>query len=1086
MGQKKLLEAKGLYTDPNLLSKVPEGALVQADNVIIDRDAVIEPRRGIAGYGTDFGIGTDRSKQLLVYKNRILIHYADKLLYNSVAHTSANDGNFLEFDGSYTETETGLRIKYKESNRNLYFTTSDGIKKISAVTAADFTTAAGFIRDAGGIKALDITGNLNSENSGFLPVDSKVAYRLVWGYRDANNNLILGSPSSRLVVTNYNSSDSNVDLESVVPDNVTDEYFYQLYRTAVFTATGALTVDDIDPGDEMQLVVEDFPTAAELSSGIIQISDITPEDFRAGGAYLYTNPNSGEGIDQANEPPPKAKDLDLYQSTMFYANTETRANTTISLLGVSAMTSGVSAVTIDDGVNPAQTYTFVGEAEVTDFTFDTQANTNDAGYFLINSASNERKYAFYADKTGSTAAPSNPDLSGRIIYPVDISGAVTDNDVAVAFAAVINGVIDFDCPVPGGATISVTNIKNGNTDDALEGTNVMGGVFAINVTTQGDGEDAASNEVLLSSAPTPSQQIDESARSLVNIINKNANDSVYAYYISGSTDLPGQILLEVRDIGTNTFSVTANDATTGDLFNPSLPPAVGASPVTGEPEIRPNRLYYAKLQQPAAVPLLNFIDVGPQDKEISRILALRESLFILKEDGVYRLTGLNGSYTVDLFDESTKIIAPDTAVVLNNQIYCLTNQGVAVISDTGVDIISQNLDNIIQVITSSNYDYRLTSFGVSYETDRAYWLFVPSITTDTVATQAFRYNTFTQSWTNQPISKICGIVNSGDDKLYLGPNDENFIERERKNFNRTDYADREYEISLPADAVDGTSVTLSTANLAVIGDAIVQTQYLTANQFNKILRKLDLDPSVNDTNYFSSLEIIAGDNLKNKLDSLALKLDADSGINDTDYFASIPGATTTFEEIQTAFNIIVNKLNLDTGVLYSNYPLSSGTTELEALILNAVVNSATVTVEYSLKFVEGPITLFKGIQTSLIYVPETFGDPSVLKHIREGTFMFEDSNFTRASVGYRTDLSPGFEDIDFLKSGKGDWGSFTWSEQNWGGGFSGVPLRTYIPRSKQRCRYIQSRFQHDSAREKFAIFGTSYTLRGISEKAYRD
>ena len=99
--------------------------------------------------------------------------------------------------------------------------------------------------------------------------------------------------------------------------------------------------------------------------------------------------------------------------------------------------------------------------------------------------------------------------------------------------------------------------------------------------------------------------------------------------------------------------------------------------------------------------------------------------------------------------------------------------------------------------------------------------------------------------------------------------------------------------------------------------------------------------------------------------------------------------------------------------------------------------------------------------------------------------MFENSTFTRGTVGYRSDLSPGIETIPFNRSGKGDWGSFAWSNQNWGGGFSGVPFRTYIPRSKQRCRYIQSQFVHNSAREGWAIFGTSYTLRAVSERAYR-
>lgn len=1431
------MDARGLYTEPNLLSKVPEGALVEADNVIIDRDGVLQSRRGMTQYGNSFGIGSDRSKQLLVYKNRILVHYQDTLLFNANSHTNANNGSFQPFSGSYTETELGLRIKGTESNRNFYFTTNDGIKKISAKTAADFTTATDFITDAGGVKALDVTGQLNVTSGGFLPPNSKVAYRVVWGITDRNDNLILGTPSSRLVISNFSDVSANVDLEFVIPQEITSSYFYQIYRTAVFTASGSLNLDDIDPGDDMQLVIEDFPTNAQLTADLVTLTDITPEDFRQGGTYLYTNPNSGEGINQSNEPPPLAKDLTLYQSTMFYANTTTRARKTISLLGLSGMISGTSSITISDGVNTPQTYTFVGEKEISNIDFTSYIGTIPADangkYWLLNSSSNKRRYyiwydntkttqtldfsnyvgvipsdlngkyvvfytnsekTYYAwfDGTGTTPDPAtdplNEELAGLIGIRVDISTGVTTNaQVAEALAdqLVIDNVNDdydivytpgdedlvietdsfddtnavtietiekgflytADTPVnnnpandPGVHTdvvgkigirvniarnvttnaeltdataaaileqdnaadfevlytagdtfFVISNTNNGNTDDAADSAiNGLGNGFAISIVQQGDGEDAALNHVLLSAAATPAQQIDETARSLVNIINKNANENVYAFYITGNNDLPGQFLLESRDIGVNYFNVVANSAATGSLFNPPLSPVPNAASVEGIPESKPNRIFFAKLQQPEAVPLVNFIDVGPEDKEISRILALRESLFILKEDGVYRLTGLNGQYTVDLFDESTKIIAPDSAVVLNNQIYCLTNQGIVLISDTGIDIISKNLDNIFQKITSSNYNYRYTSFGVSYENDRCYWLWVPTNANDNVATQAFRYNTATNAWTRATMSKTCGIVNSGDNKLYIGASDENFIERERKNFDRTDYADREYQVFIPDNGVVNNTITISQTNLGDIGDALVQTQYLTIEQYNQLLLKLDLDPQVGQeqttlvdftsysgtipadlhtkyfvmysasdakkyaivfdaignltplntliysdirdatqiivnisaattlsqvTNltqnllktvtfdfvvthipgsttftaktvrsgettdsfdsainglnngfsittpvqgygdYYASQNAVSGDNLKLKLDTLAAELDNDPSIIQNDFVAAISNYTgsgtasvanatvitdighqlqtgrivtisnstttpnidgnyivtkidndtfsipvavsvsgtldweaevVTFQEIQGAFNTIVNKLNLDNGTLFSNYPLSEDTLDIEVLVTATKFNSPALTVQFAVAFIEGSITLYKGIKNNIIYVPETFGDPSIMKHVREATVMFENANFTTATVGFRSDLSPGFETITFQKSGKGDWGAFVWNEQNWGGGFSGVPFRTYIPRNKQRCRYLQMQYLHNSAREMWAIFGTSYTFKGVSERAYNE
>lgn len=1228
MSQKPMLRAKGLYTYPNLLSEIPEGSLLEANNVNIDRDSVIEPRRGFAQFGNTFGIGTDRANQILEYKNRILVHYNDKLLYNNNVHDNTTDGNFLTFDGSYFATETGRRIRYVESNKNLFFTTNDGIKKISAKTALDFTPAPGFILDAGGVKALDLNGVLNPSLGGFLPANSKVAYRLTWSYKDANDNLIEGVPSSRLVITNFSSSSANVDLTFSIPKAIDSRYFYRLYRTAVFTATLGLTLDEIDPGDEMNLVLEDYPTSAELTAGSASIEDIAAETFRQNGLLLYTNPTSGEGIGQSNEPPPKAKDIDMYQSTVFYANIETRAKKQISLLGVSDLISNTSSITITPNVGAARTYTFQGQKEITNVSFSSYTGAiptaTDGKYFLLNSSSDVRKFYVWYDKTltthfidfssyigtipsdldglgfilktafdrsfyvwydatGTTSDPiaTNSALTGYFGIRVDIStGITTKAQLAAATYNEINlnniygdfalsytpgnsflniNTLALDPSITPTQTINkgftftiTTPISNDPANDLLTNTDVVGktGIrvpigkdiltkvdlaeitaatitnadsaldfkvtyntgddffiiettnfgnttditdslinpiangFSVTVTQQGTGEDLLTNKILLSNAQTPSLQIDESARSLVKIINADPLGSVYAYYLSGPSDLPGQLLLEVRDIGTASFTIVANDAITGSKFNPILPPTVGASVVQGLPETKPNRIYFSKVQQPEATPLLNFLDVGPEDRSIQRILALRESLFILKEDGVYRLTGTSGNFSVDAFDKSTQIIAPDTAVVLNNQIYCLTNQGVASISDTGISIISRPIENILKVLTSSNYDFKFTSFGVSYETDRAYLLGIVSNNTDVVASQILRYNTFTQSWSRWDISKTSGHVLKYDNKLYFGTGDENFIERERKDFKRTDYSDRQYNISIVQNGVSGTTVTLSTSQLQAIGDALVQEQKLTILEFNQILKKLDLDQFVSDNDYFTSLQASAGVNLRTSLNNLALKLDADATVNDTNYFSSLLGGT-SFTDLQNDFNIIVNKLNLDTGVFSANYPLSSGTKSLETLITSITQNNPKIQIENTLGFIEGPVILFKGINAKVIYAPETFGDPSLMKQIREGTVMFENNTFTRAEVGYSTDLSPGYIFIPFKQKGKGDWGSFVWGDQNWGGGFSGIPIRTYIPQGKQRCRYIQCQFRHNSAREKWSIFGISYTLNVISERGYR-
>lgn len=126
------LKALGLNFSPNTL-ELPSGSLLEANNIIIRRDDVIESRRGYKLFGEEIplsGVGQPQyTKQLAVYRQRILRHYGDKIAYQD-GILNNGEVNFTEFFGSFTEVQTGLRIKSVQSkNGNFYFTTNEGIKK---------------------------------------------------------------------------------------------------------------------------------------------------------------------------------------------------------------------------------------------------------------------------------------------------------------------------------------------------------------------------------------------------------------------------------------------------------------------------------------------------------------------------------------------------------------------------------------------------------------------------------------------------------------------------------------------------------------------------------------------------------------------------------------------------------------------------------------------------------------------------------------------------------------------------------------------------------------------------------------------
>lgn len=391
------LKIAGLHTSPNSYSEVPDGALLEATNIAINQASVAEPRRGYDVLGASLS-GTPNS--MTFYKNTLHIQVgaADLRYYNA--------GSWTQISGTYTPP-TGVRTKFAESNQNLYFTSASGVYKISA--------AGGTASLAGVPKAVDLTGTQFDIASGFINASGKtVAYRVVWGIRDANSNLILGVPSQRVEVTTSGAPASGayrIDLTVYIPAGITTSHFYQVYRSK--TENSGTT-----PSDELQLVYEGAPTSGEISAGSLTVQDITSESLR--GATIYTA-QSQEGLAAGNERPPLCTDIAVFKGTTFYANTTSRHRLTVTLLGVGLGTNS----TVDDG----DTVTIAG----TTFTWrNSPSLTNDVGVPSSGTASTKirdaslnliRKINANSSTVYAYYLSSGTDLPGKILLEARSLGA---------------------------------------------------------------------------------------------------------------------------------------------------------------------------------------------------------------------------------------------------------------------------------------------------------------------------------------------------------------------------------------------------------------------------------------------------------------------------------------------------------------------------------------------------------------------------------------------------------------------------------------------------------------------------------------
>lgn len=323
-------------------------------------------------------------------------------------------------------------------------------------------------------------------------------------------------------------------------------------------------------------------------------------------------------------------------------------------------------------------------------------------------------------------------------------------------------------------------------------------------------------EAVLSS--TPGLNIQDTTNNLISAINQDTgNSSIYGYYTSPFDGLPGQFSLIARDVDEPQFFIASNATS---AFSPQL--STDTSETGSDNQARPNGLSYSKAQIPDSVPFpANTIRVGSAEFPIDRILALRDSLFIFKDgDGCWQLQGNDpANFRLRVFDDTLNIIAPELAVTLANAVYLFSNQGFVRLNEGGIEIISRDIEDIFDNLSAQLTNFASLSFGVSYEVERKYIAAVPSASTDTHPTQIYTFNYITNNWSRWTIESNCGQVLTSDDKLYLAFPDS-IIRQERKNFDRTDFTDEEYDLNITSS--DGTTVNVDSVTNLAAGQTLKQ------------------------------------------------------------------------------------------------------------------------------------------------------------------------------------------------------------------------------------------------------------------------
>lgn len=347
---------------------------------------------------------------------------------------------------------------------------------------------------------------------------------------------------------------------------------------------------------------------------------------------------------------------------------------------------------------------------------------------------------------------------------------------------------------------------------------------AITVTLTGAvSENIAAGEFQIFTGGDPGSDILSTKESLIRVLNRNPQTLVYAFDAtdaSSSTSLPGDFYLQEQSIGGSAFEVFSSRTT---CWTPTLDPTVGVPSLAGGGK---GMGFCSKFQQPEAVPLANTINVGNPNFEWLRCLPLRNSVIVLKADGLFQLTGTTFPFTVTTLDTGTILTAPESPAVLNNQVFAYTNQGVVGITETGPGILSRPIENVLQRISSYLYvQFPQKTFGTAYETDRKYLMSTIAEGDDfQKATIQYVYDTITQAWTtySYPVALWDLQESPTEHRLYAASANPAYpyIFQERKSFTTLDFADIEWSTTIVS--FNGLVVEVSDTSKAQVGWSLAQ------------------------------------------------------------------------------------------------------------------------------------------------------------------------------------------------------------------------------------------------------------------------
>jgi hypothetical protein len=643
MAQALTLPVAGLMADPGPFTAAPDGGLVEAQNVVVLRPGVIEPRPAFQASVDSVLKAADYYAQAMYSGETRGFVVASDALWSAWSIRS-----LLATVTGPTQFKPGM-IRFMPTGGRLLLTSQNGVCTLPGQLASPENGVTSIAYRAGMPQPyvpLFVGATVPAgypAAAAWLPNGESVAYRVTLRRRLANGTIVESAPSARVVYANATGAARGVRLDSILSNGI-----YYAWAPNGAGADGFNDLLDGDelciyrspriagtPSDEMRLrAVLTYNSFTTIVNGIAAAWFDGLDDASWSGAALYTN-NTQDGAGLANFRPEYARDIALYNGMTFYggAKTPQRVDAVLKLMGAAA------AVT-----DPAQAMCSFA------FTGDTTIATN-----TILNCTNARFFSVGQVLTGGSFA------AGTYVTAINVTTlTVTVSANAGATAAGV-AMVAWDWVQTTDATPTVSRIyfDPGGLGAAPSARVTSSVAYGAMLTAQGleafwNGDNDTQIQLRCSGVTSTTEIV-------CSWFQPDCTDA--AFSAQSSKPLAWDVYLD------NTTGVTSQQF--GGVAD----------------------LQWTKPNEPEHCPLPYRSTIGAADKAIRRIVSARNSLLIFKDDGLFQWFGDTPTdYRIEMLDSTVRLPYEDLSVgddsskwveAFDDRVYAMTTRGPMEIGDAG-------------------------------------------------------------------------------------------------------------------------------------------------------------------------------------------------------------------------------------------------------------------------------------------------------------------------------------------------------------------------------------------------------------------